>query len=215
MGDLQLDEVFKDSPAIDLVWAIEHGDLGAVREELEKGIDPNAKGRSGITPVWWAVSRDKKSITRELLKSGGDPNVAPSKSRTTMEIASSRSDLRMLELLLENGGDVELPDASNGRRPLHGAAMMQNLDALEILLAYGADIESKTNHGYTPLIFSIMGNAYDSALFLIESGASLTAVSYNGTTVKEFAMRKRMDPKSNGAKKRALLIELYEKALGE
>ena len=210
MGDLRIEEVFEDSSSLRLAWAVEHGDLEAVKKELKEGTDPNAKGSSGITPVWWAVARDRKSIVFELLNAGGDPNVAPQKSRTTMEIASSRSDLKVLRLLIEKGGDVELTDSSDGRRSLHGAAMMQNLDAIELLVDSGADIEARTNHGYTPLIFSIMANAYDSALLLVELGADLTAVSNDGTNVREFATRKRMDPKSEGAMKRDKLIAIYD-----
>ncbi len=54
----------------------------------------------------------------------------------------------MVEILLDHGADVSL--WAEGWTPLHNAVLFGKTEIVKVLLANGADVNSKTNEGKTP-----------------------------------------------------------------
>jgi len=82
--------------------------------------------------------------------------------------AAEQNNIKRLEELIQDGSDVNEPDWDRGSTPLHWACAKGNLDAIEVLLEYGAEINSQNKHGRTPL-HCLISERYDKiALWLIQ-----------------------------------------------
>lgn len=61
-----------------------------------------------------------------------------------------------------------------GRTPLHIAACKDNLDCLKLIISAGAEINSQSVSGETPLIKAIRFNKYSNTKILLRYGAEST-----------------------------------------
>lgn len=75
------------------------------------------------------------------------------------------------------GSDVNILD-KQGHSPLHDAATFGKTSTAEVLLEYGAAIDSNIETGYTPLICAILHGQVTSARLLIEHGAHVNYHSF-------------------------------------
>jgi len=82
--------------------------------------------------------------------------------------AAETNNVKRLEELIQDGAHVNEPDSDRGNTPIHWACAGGNLDAIEVLLEYGADINASNNHGRTPL-HCLISERYDKiALWLVQ-----------------------------------------------
>jgi len=82
--------------------------------------------------------------------------------------AAEQNNIKRLEELIQDGADVNEADWDRGSTPLHWACAAGKLDAIEVLLEYGAEINSQNKHGRTPL-HCLISERYDKiALWLIQ-----------------------------------------------
>jgi len=138
-----------------LINAVFYGevDLRRVSELLQAGADPNIFNYRGFNALTYAVVHHNYELAKLLLEAGADVNlrtIAPSHGgHTPLTIALGRHvrvvpDFRLVELLLRFKADVELP-AGRGKcylKPLLYAIRNGSLSSVELLLKYGASIES-------------------------------------------------------------------------
>jgi ankyrin repeat protein len=126
------------------------GDLKALRALLGDPPDfPNCQGPPGMGEIIleYAIYHSPQAFIRELLELGADPNYGdhagfPSLIATLS--SSDRADMyQILELLLSFGADVQ-QRGHNDYTPLHYAATMEDIGAMELLLAHGADLNART-----------------------------------------------------------------------
>ncbi|GIC88103.1 uncharacterized protein Aud_004494 [Aspergillus udagawae] len=69
----------------------------------------------------------------------------------------------------------------HGMTPLHCAAAKGSLDCVQFLLREGADVNSCPEHGMTPLHYAVESpNAQEIIKVLVEAGAQVDAVAWNG-----------------------------------
>jgi len=69
--------------------------------------------------------------------------------------------------------------------PIHDAALAGDVELMEMLIANGADVDTRDVHGYTPLLLAIQEGHTDIAKTLIANGADVNAraVSSSGDDV--------------------------------
>jgi ankyrin repeat protein len=91
--------------------------------------------------------------------------------------------------MLQGGMDPNLP-TSIGTRPLIVAAKKKNPELLRILIAGGADLESRDPNEATPLIAAVSAGLGENAEFLIAAGADLNARYIKGLTALFWAALK-------------------------
>lgn len=63
------------------------GDLGAVEDLLNEGVDVNARGAQNRTPLQRAAGANQVDICQLLLAKGADPNLADEAGRTALCVA--------------------------------------------------------------------------------------------------------------------------------
>lgn len=90
---------------IDKVWrAIVSCNLPEVKNLLDKGVDPNARDKSGIGLLIKAVELGQDEIVKTFLEKGADPNLKNKDGETALSIAEKKGYITIAELLLEKGG---------------------------------------------------------------------------------------------------------------
>lgn len=126
------------------------GDLDALKALLGDPPDfPNSRGPAGVGEIIleYAIYHSPIAFIRALLELGADPNYGDHAGFPSLIAALScqeRPDrYEILELLLSFGADVR-QRGHNDYTPLHYAAGLEDIRAMELLLAHGADLEART-----------------------------------------------------------------------
>lgn len=90
---------------------------------LERGANPNAADRNGVTPLALAASLGFVEGVEQLVKKGGRADLANSAGETPLIAAVHRRDTALIRLLLKHGANPDRPDNS-GRSARDYAALM-------------------------------------------------------------------------------------------
>lgn len=100
---------------------------------------------------------------------------------------------KIVKFLLKRGADASVCKTASGT-PLHLAAQIGNVDVSQMLIDYGADVNSKSeDHFRTPLHYAAYGHNEDIVNFLISVGAEVDAVADMPVEGKESSPRRFND----------------------
>lgn len=115
---------------------------------IERGADVNAAANE-TTPLDIAVGQRQTDVVRALLSKGADPKANDSAAlfNTLRNLRFGPSEIATL--LIDRGADVNA--TQNGTTPLILAIEAQNIDVVRALLAKGANPNTPTSGGSTPL----------------------------------------------------------------
>lgn len=84
---------------------------------------------------------------------------------------------------LEDGGSTQEADPMHqGRTPLHFAAYNGHSEAVQLLLAAGADLTATDSAGSAPLHYAAMFKNTEAVRLLLEAGADVLATDFQGWT---------------------------------
>jgi uncharacterized protein len=125
-----------------LFAAIAAGDEDALRAELDR--DPEtaaARNSDGLSPVLYALSIDRAELVEPILDANPPLDVFD---------AAAVGRTRGLEELLVAEPALVRATTADGSTPLHLAARFDQRDAVELLLAHGADPDARDRGGRTP-----------------------------------------------------------------
>ncbi|KAJ9664651.1 hypothetical protein H2201_005165 [Coniosporium apollinis] len=133
-----------------LLLAAAVGHLKVVEVLLAAGVDSNAAGVFGTTPLHAAARGGHLEAIERLLAANANVNAVSSDGWTPLHEAASGGHLRAIERLLAANANVNAV-SSDGWTPLHAAASGGHLEAIERLLEAGADLYALNSNGETPL----------------------------------------------------------------
>lgn len=130
-----------------------------------------------------------------LIKEGADVNSVNDYGGTPLMIASKRGHVETVRILLENGADPNIKmnpprDPRQTGTALHTAAQEANNDIVLLLIEHGAEIDSVTGYGETPLISAAVYGNLSTAKILINHGADRTKKTLEGKTASQYALSK-------------------------
>ena len=191
--------------------ACDNSDTKMVEFLLSKGADVNAENRMGQPPLTIAFNKQAKGCVYKLLEYGADPNIrlvnyesveALSLAHTPLMSAAAEGDIELMKALIKFKANVnarfEGPFEVSVFTPIIVACEYGHMDALQLLLENGAEVNSLDGAGHTPLMHllskgrwspaqpDLSSDMLTSLKLLLEHGVDLSAVDDKGETVFDY-----------------------------
>ena len=133
------------------------------------------------------LANDKSEEIADLIreKSGIDVSLDEKQAKIIEEITKN-STSRAIKLITNNKNLVCIKDKSSYTL-LHRAAMNGNLEIMNALIDFGADVDAVTNKGTSVLMSAISKDMYAAFKLLVKRGANPNIADRNGNTVSHKA----------------------------
>lgn len=174
--DINMPQAACNSP---LSLAAINGHIPAVRTLLHNGADVNTI-RRGTTPLVKAIQANQLEAVRILITEGNaDLTITSHHPQLFTPIfwAVSQNNPAIISLLLNHAPEeIERRD-SIGRTPLALAVWEDRIEAIECLLAHGADINATNRVGQTPLWWAVLSDSIPATQTLLTHGADTSALA--------------------------------------
>ncbi len=215
-----------------VVLASREGALASLEALVEAKADVNKRTGDGSTGMIVAIQNGHYDVARYLLEHGADPNIANEKGWNPLYLAVKHRNIEtgtipvpnanqafdFIKMLLEHGANPNLRLKSNteirngqratwlaeaGATPFLRAALCGDVEAMKLLLAYGADPGISTDDHTTPLM-AAAGVGYsdgfihdrsveetvDAMKLILDLGADVNAANDQGLTALHGAAHK-------------------------
>lgn len=221
-----------------LRFAVLRGDLPAVQRAIWLGADVNAQvdatdgvmdeivlilerryevfpAMVGMTPLMFAAMGTDTGMAEKLIEGGADLDLVNYDGWPALILAVFFGDASMVDCLLDAGADPNLTAAGNGDSALSLAvsAETESVEKLQLLVAAGADIESRSFAGLTALVWAAMAGKPRTVQLLLDAGADPDGKDVEGHTALYWAQRQiQTRPDEPGFSE---VIELLKAAMGE
>ncbi|PQE13895.1 Ankyrin repeat-containing domain protein [Rutstroemia sp. NJR-2017a BBW] len=140
---------------------------------LEIYPDVDLVSGTGRTPLYFATAAEQLPMMSYLISNGADVNTQDIKCMMPLFLASKNGFIGGVELLLANGADFNMDTGNDfgSYTALHFAAERGSEHIVKLLVEKGADIEWKTNPGYTPLLEAVTNCHVGVVKILLQAGA--------------------------------------------
>ena len=152
------------------------------------------------------MSSDLKDFSQHSLALAAAATRKQQDPLTQLHNAARHGWLEEIAAELDEGADIEAPTTDLYQwTPLHWAAIQGQTEAVRLLLAKGANINSLEAKGSTPLMFAIHGKHVETAYALLDAGADTRVINEGGRTAEDLASL--FDPELQATIRRAGLNE--------
>jgi len=178
-----------------LGWTVQSGKADAVKAVLETEKVPVNILIRGRTALFWAVTTYNKEVVKVLLEHGADPNVRCTPDGTNDNRIKIDSEVSFQSSYLTGLTAIHAFARSIGLKKIYGREKDVE-DCLKLLVDAGADVNSKTGDGQTPLYYacqqrsskSSWSDAFNATIkeglvkLLLTHGADLNSATESGVT---------------------------------
>lgn len=189
--------LFRNKQVLALVEAAEHGDVPTIDCLVGQGVDVNARGKAGATPLLRALVASNKDGYLALLKHGADPNQHTVRGDTITHVAAEADSTYWLEQALKYSAD---PNSTNtgyphcpGCTPIFYAIFKERTENVQVLIDAGANLDHVDDDGYTPLYCACEGADYDIIYALLKGGADYRLATSTRSNVIDHHFRGRKE----------------------
>ncbi len=156
-----------------LLEAAQNGDFTNLQAILKDKVDINATLGDGTTALAWAVHHNEPEAVDSLIRAGADVNAVDDLGVTSLSLACQNSNLNVIRKLLEARADPNLAKQT-GVTPLMVCANVGAVDAVELLLAHGAEVNAREKkNGQTALMWAAAERHPDVVKQLVSNGANV------------------------------------------
>lgn len=140
--------------------------------------------RARSLTIWEAAALgDNERVAAILDEQPELANAFAPDGHTPLGLAAFFASSSTTRLLLDRAAHVGVPARNEMKvQPLHAAVAARNREAMDVLLARGADPNARQQVGYTPLMGAAAGGREDIVELLLSRGADATLVSDDGKT---------------------------------
>jgi ankyrin repeat protein len=130
----------------------------AVKLLIDRGANVNVVERwQGQTPLMYAATHDRAEVARALIAAGAELDAKTPLADLPVRLPAARF-------------NVEFP--AGGMTAVLLAARQGSARALRVLIEAGANVETATPEGFSPLVVALHNLHYDAAKLLVDAGAS-------------------------------------------
>lgn len=186
-GDIEITKILVKNNAEDLARltalykAAANGHEEVVRFLMNNGANVKKNGALKLTPLHIAVANVDEAMVNCIIKSdknivenieivdafGWSPLYWAAAKNNTSILGS------LLQAILRYRASVDIEDMLIGRSPLHIAATNDNVEAVELLINYGAEVNYKDAWGWTPFNCAAPRGNIEVMNCLIANGANI------------------------------------------
>tara|TARA_B110000467_G_scaffold13639_1_gene11592 strand:- start:745 stop:2100 length:1356 start_codon:yes stop_codon:yes gene_type:complete len=170
--------LMQTTPESSFIQAVKKENLAEVERFIDEGVDLELKDLNGYTPLMHAVKQQNTELVKLLAEYGANVDTSDGLEDTPLVWASSMKNEAIVKVLLEHGAD---PDKGNFT-PLMWAAYYGNLPLVKIFLESRANLNSRTNEGWTALMWAAERGNLQVIWELLKRGASVNMQNNNGQT---------------------------------
>lgn len=150
---------------------------------LEKGAALNIANNQGLTPLHLAAKTDNCESICLILDYGVRVEARSLFGLTALHIAASEKNWVAFDLLTIGGADINAWN-NDGESLLHEQAREASSSSIAAhLLKQGANLESRSSQGYTPLQCAAMCGNKDTFFFLLKQGAKVDIETSKGESI--------------------------------
>ena len=158
-----------------------YGYAEKVEECLGQGAWVNATTKYNDSALFLAVSADSIATGKLLLKRGAEVNVQGSWDLSPLMEACAMNNADLVRVLLYADANVNAQSNEfNLGTPLMIAARKGDVDTVNLLLGFGADVNIRTQYGYTALHFAVSTGNPQLVKLLVDAGADVYAETDRG-----------------------------------
>ncbi|CAB1318604.1 unnamed protein product, partial [Coregonus sp. 'balchen'] len=152
-----------------------YGKVDVVELLLERGANPNAAGKNGLTPLHVAVHHNNLDVVKLLVSKGGNAHSTAWNGYTPLHIAAKQNQVEVAGCLLQYGAYANA-ESLQGVTPLHLASQEGQPDMVALLISKQANVNLGNKEGHVGI-----------ADTLVKQGASVYAGSRMGYTALHVA----------------------------
>lgn len=181
-------------------------DLQFIESLLQRGADVNSTDQYGQTLMHEAARAWHKDVVKFLLHHGAAINQEDMYGRTPLHVACAVNYGDMVAYLLKRGADMHLVTYEERQTPIHYAAKFDSIEALQVVIAAGADIEVQDYKNRTPLQLAAELDRTTTTKYLIEVGALLGVRDSSGIPAMTFIIEK-MSPVAKDALEKLHVVD--------
>ena len=170
--------------------AAHEGDAATVGRLLEAGGEVDLATRHGVTALALASARGHAAVVETLLDGGADPNRASPQGETPLMVAARTGVVGSVEALLRHGAGVgvDAREGWRGQTALMWAVAEGHAGIVAPLAAAGADVDARSDVGFTPLAFAVRAGHADAVEALMRAGADVDLALPDGTSPLHLAV---------------------------
>lgn len=165
-----------------LSWAAYQDDPEIADLLIAAGANANAANDYSATPLMLACANGSAAMVDKLLRAGANPNTTTWIGETALMRCSHTGSIEAVKSLLARGADVNAKSIAQENTALIWAVAQKHADVVRVLIEHKADVEARTNTGFTPLLFAAQQGDADSAQMLLNAGADVNEATPDGDT---------------------------------
>ncbi|KAB8211451.1 ankyrin repeat-containing domain protein [Aspergillus parasiticus] len=158
----------------EFIYCAADGDLNAVKQRLDQGVDVNMKNDAGETALSQAAANGFADVVRFLINQGAHIDLQNRKHETPLVQAAKYGHEEVVRVLLEQQVDVNRINQNDDKdtTALHKAAEHGQDEVVRLLLANGAHIDVKDFWNMTPLHKAAKSDQVKTVQILLNHGAN-------------------------------------------
>ena len=165
--------------SVELIEAVEAGDIAQVKNILSTGASANCRNDDGATILMIASHTGNLPMVKMLLEQGAQVNLGDEQGWAPLMKSVYNFDMQhghaeVTQALIDAGANFEAP-IGYGVRPLMLAAGYGETDVVEVLLEAGAEVTAKNEGGLTALMM-VKQKHYIDVINLLHQAEQLAGV---------------------------------------
>jgi ankyrin repeat protein len=207
---MKLADYFPEPWSLALAEAAARGEIAAAAKLTAAGVDINARGKEGMTPLLCAMIKRSKVGFKFLLEHGANPNLQLQNGESVMSLAAMHEDADYLKLALAHGGDPNLVDPESATTPVFDTIRAIRVENLKILIGARVDLNFRDRTGTTPLIMAANTIRNDMAYLMLVARADPAITNRWGKSIVDRVKEDNVDPKHELYQWREKVIELLK-----